>query len=125
MRRILATALTLSCFLISSAWACPNGEYDVEGWNPGVSTEGAPSYQGTAIIKTVGDTCVMDWRIGQQRFGGVGMHTDNRLDIAYADLNQGWFGLVSYRQTAHGFTGQWAVYGASDGFLGKENLRAR
>lgn len=109
-----------------SPWvqACPTGSYNVEGWNPGVDPNGPSSYKGTAEIQVSGAVCHMTWKIGEQSFGGVGFFEgrDERLNIAYADLKKGWFGLVSYLVKDVNVAGKWAVYGDKSGKYGSEIL---
>ena len=124
MRIFLSLAIVLSMGLLAQiAAACPNGTFSVEGWNPGVVAS-KPSYTGTAVIKTVGDVCQIEWRIGTQRFQGVGFYDDNekQLSIAYANQKEGWFGAVVYDLNNITLKGRWTVYGDAEGKVGKEVL---
>jgi hypothetical protein len=129
MKRHTLAAVGLSAaFLFAShlcrAANCPEGNYAVKGWNPGVSTGGKESYTGTVAIKTVGEACQLDWKIGSQIFGGVGTYdaATKMLNIAYGELKAGWFGLVFYKDAGAVLNGQWVVYGDKTGKLGTEIL---
>jgi hypothetical protein len=106
------------------AGGCPEGNYAVKGWNPGIPTTGKESYTGTVAIKAVGEVCQLDWKIGSQIFGGVGTYdpASKMLNIAYGELKAGWFGLVFYKDAGATLNGQWVVYGDKTGKLGTEIL---
>ena len=119
--------MVLSIGLVAQiAAACPNGIFAVEGWNPGVAASN-PSYTGTAVIKTVGGVCQIEWHIGEQEFQGVGFYDEKeeQLSIAYANQQEGWFGAVVYDLDNTSLKGRWTVYGDAEGKVGKENLYLR
>jgi len=116
---------SLLCGIASSTiFACPSGKYDVTGWNPGHVVSEKPDYTGTVEIKSVGKVCQLDWKIGKQRFGGVGFYDEETGDlvVGYADLQQGWFGQVSYSPSGDNLRGVWAIYGEARGEIGIEIL---
>ncbi len=128
-RNSLVVFAFLALFLLAwsdrcQAGTCPSGNYAVKGWNPGIPTSGKESYVGTVSIKQVGDVCQLDWKIGNQIFGGVGTYDDSSkmLNIAYGELKAGWFGLVFYKDVGASLNGQWVVYGDKSGKLGTEIL---
>lgn len=120
----LSSAGLFCCIIGSTASACPSGKYDVTGWNPGHVTTDKPDYTGTVEIKSVGKVCQLDWKIANQLFGGVGFYDaeTGNLDVGYANLQQGWFGQVSYRRDGDNLRGEWAIYGESKGAIGIEIL---
>lgn len=128
MRRTILTALLTAGFFCAIAGAaqagCPEGNYGVKGWNPGVPTTGKESYTGTLSIKTVGEICQIDWKIGSQIFGGLATYdaASKTLYSSYADLKAGWFGIVFYKDNGATMNGQWAVYSDKTGKLGTEIL---
>ncbi|HEX5035922.1 MAG TPA: hypothetical protein VFX30_02045 [bacterium] len=127
MSRVSLVIVSVSVLLglVSSAGAaCPEGNYAVKGWNPGVPTSGKESYTGTITIKTLGEVCQLDWKIGSQIFGGLATYdaAAKMLYSSYADLKAGWFGIVYYKDGGATMNGQWAVYNDKSGKLGTEIL---
>ena len=117
--------VTVGLAIAGSAQAgCPEGNYAVKGWNPGVPTTGNASYTGTITIKTIGEICQLDWKIGSQIFGGLATYdaATKMLYSSYADLKAGWFGIVYYKDAGATMDGKWAVYNDKSGKLGTEIL---
>ena len=119
--------IVLSLFLSTIALACPTGDYTVTGWNPGVDVADEPSYTGTATVVVRGDVCELNWRIGEQQFGGVGFFdaAAGLLAVGYADLGAGWFGQASYTLRDGKLVGIWTTYGDAAGQIGHERLTPR
>lgn len=118
-------ALALLLTLSSLAVACPNGSYNVEGWNPGLQPTGKPSYRGSVTISTVGMVCQLHWSISQQTFTGVGFYYPDQklLTVAYANSKEGWFGIVNYAiVNDRKMVGTWAVADETTGNTGTEIL---
>ena len=66
--RLLAAAVSL-VLLASSAWAVHEGEYDVEGTNPGSGS----GYSGTVRVSRTGETYNVVWTVGGTRYVGTGI----------------------------------------------------
>jgi hypothetical protein len=127
MRRAPVIALAFCAFAFLAApspsfAACPEGNYAVKGWNPGVPTTGNVSYRGTVTVKSVGEVCQLNWKIGSQIFGGVGTYDAKVLNVGFKNLKDGTFGLVVYKDAGSALNGQWVIYGDKTGNLGTEIL---
>ena len=94
----------------------------MKGWNPGVPTTGNVSYTGTVTVKSVGEVCQLNWRIGSQTFGGVGTYDAKVLNVGFKNLKDSTFGLVVYKDAGSALNGQWVIYGDKTGNLGTEIL---
>jgi hypothetical protein len=119
------SVVTFLALFSSAAFAtCPEGSFIAKGWNPGVDTAGKESYTGTVSIKSVGNVCVMEWLIGGQVFSGIGAYNPSNkiFNVSYANLKEGWFGLVWYLDNGNTLEGKWVVAGTKDGRLGYEIL---
>lgn len=123
MKKLIFTFIALFIFSGIIPYAIADsleGTYSVTGQNPGSQKT---SYTGTLTIKKLGETYQVDWKIGNQLFGGAGIYyPDKKLfTVGYADLKQGWFGIVNYDVVGNELKGKWTVY--KKGNLGTENLK--
>ena len=130
VRLRFAAAAAASLLLATPALAmCPVGQYEARGWNPGEGVDSPPSYRADVVIRDRGaDVCEIDWDLGGQRFSAVGFYDPRtqELHASYANLEQGWFGIISYRATGNGrLEGEWAVYNSGTGDRGREVLTRR
>lgn len=109
--------------------ACPVGQYDAVGWNPGGSPESEPSYRASVSIAERGaDVCTIDWVVGRgQRFSAVALYDERtqQLHGSYANLEEGWFGIISYRREGERWVGEWAIYNTGTSDRGREVLTRR
>ena len=123
---LAAAALALAAPALA---ACPVGTYDAVGWNPGSPNDGPASYRATVVIRDRGaDVCEIEWDLGgRQHFSAVALFDPRSGEMhgAYANLEQGWFGIISYRRSDEGFAGEWAVYNSGASDRGREVLIAR
>jgi hypothetical protein len=115
MRKLLWVGV-VALGLVSQSWAqCPNGKYQVTGWNAGLNHNdmSKASYQGKATIETNGEICQMTWTIAGKSFVGVGFFYPNTkpqlLTMSYASLSEGWFGAVDYVVEGNKLVGTWVV----------------
>ncbi len=126
--RTLAAALGLTIATPALA-ACPVGQYDAVGWNPGGSPEAEPSYTARVTIAERGaDVCTIDWVVGRnQRFSAVALYDERtqQLHGSYANLEEGWFGVISYRLEGDRWVGEWAIYNTGTSDRGREVLTRR
>ncbi len=125
--RAIIAAAALACAAPAVA-ACPVGTYDAVGWNPGAPSDSPPGYRATVRISERGaDVCDIEWDLGQQHFAAVALFDSrtNQLHAAYANLEQGWYGIVSYRITGTRMEGEWAIYNSGSSNRGRENLIRR
>jgi hypothetical protein len=125
MMILCVLVLTFSCVAnYAIATDSLEGVYFVKGWNPGTDTSGQAQYIGTATIKKTGQVYQVDWKIADKHHGGVGFYYEDtkRLAIAYAELEQRWFGEVVYTVEGKTLTGIWTVYDDQAGRIGKEVL---
>lgn len=126
--RVAAAALTLLVSTPAFA-ACPVGQYDAVGWNPGGSPESDPSYSARVTIAERGaDVCTIDWVVGRgQRFSAVALYDERtqQLHGSYANLEEGWFGIISYRREGDRWVGEWAIYDTGTSDRGREILTRR
>jgi len=130
MRKVLAAALALATLALAAPAqaACPVGNYDAVGWNPGSGADDQPGYTARVVIGDRGaDVCTIDWTLGAQRFSAVALYDERtqQLHGSYADLEGGWFGIISYRLVDGRWVGEWAVYQSDAGLRGREILSRR
>ena len=108
---IVVVALALNA---GTAEAGPEGRYNISGANPG----GGGTYRGTVRVTARGDAFDVTWRIGGQRYSGIGVFDGKVLSVAYYGSNL--TGVAVYKaQTDGSFRGVWAVRGS--GRLGAKN----
>ena len=108
--------------------ACPVGNYEAAGWNPGQPIDGPPGYRAQVTITDRGaDVCEIEWDLGGQHFSAVALYDPqtNQLHGSYANIEQGWFGIISYRVTRQRLEGDWAVYNSGASDRGREILTRR
>ncbi|MDP8256548.1 MAG: hypothetical protein P9M14_12430 [Candidatus Alcyoniella australis] len=118
MKRLLI-ALALVVILSSAAHAGIEGTYICKGTNPG----GTGTYEGTVSIVKNNANYNVTWNIGAQVYVGVGILEGERFSVGYADVNQGWFGVVVYTVSGNKLRGAWAMHG--DNKNGTEELTRR
>jgi|GEM_PF-6181971 len=126
VRSILAAA-ALACAAPAMA-ACPVGNYDAVGWNPGAPVDSPAGYRAAVVITDRGaDVCDIEWDLGGQHFSAVALYDarTNQLHGSYANLEQGWFGIISYRISGNRMEGEWAIYNSGTSNRGRENLTRR
>jgi len=124
MKKILVATGIVGLFLMAVpalTFACQEGTFNVKGWNPGVNPASKPTYNGTVKIKKSGESYMLNWKIANDEFAGIGVcdAVSKTLHVSYAHLEAGWFGVVSYDKNLNG---KWAVYGASPVQWGSESL---
>jgi hypothetical protein len=80
----LIAPLAVATFLVfaGDASAQVTGRYTVDGQNPNGS-----QYQGTASVERTGDTYRVTWTVGDARFIGTGIGSDDALAITYRSGN--------------------------------------
>ena len=125
--RALAAAAMLGISAPAMA-ACPIGNYEAVGWNPGQPVDGPAGYHAAVVITDRGaDMCNIEWDLGGQHFSAVALFDSraNQLHGAYANLEQGWFGIISYRVTGARMEGDWAIYNSGTSNRGREILTRR
>ncbi len=108
--------------------ACPVGTYDAVGWNPGAPADAAPGYTARVTITERGaDVCTIDWQLGAQTFAAVALYDarTDQLHGSYANLDDGWFGIISYRHEGNRWVGEWAIYNTGNNLRGREVLTRR
>jgi len=108
MKRVLI-ALSLVVLLAAPALAGIEGTYACRGTNPG----NAGSYEGTVSIVNNGANYVVTWNIGSQIYVGVGILQGDSFSVGYADVQQGWFGVVIYKVAGNTLSGPWAMHGGN------------
>jgi len=119
MKRIVLAILTMVLIIPSVSFAKRNkdltGFYTVEGFMPGVSTSGEPSYTGTLEISQTGGAYKLKWNVGlggTEVYEGVGIYTNGVLSVGYNE------GVISYRVEGKELKGVWAP--SSGGIFGYE-----
>lgn len=126
--RIFAAVLCISTATPALA-ACPVGQYEAIGWNPGAPADSQPSYQAQVSIAERGaDVCTIDWVVGRnQRFSAVALYDERtqQLHGSYANLEEGWFGVISYHREGDRWVGEWAIYNTGTSDRGREILTRR
>ena len=113
---------------VPAAAACPVGQYNALGWNPGSAQDQPANYRAVATIADRGDNvCTIDWDLGGQRYTAVGLFdpASGRLNASYANLDDGWFGIISYRTENGRLVGEWVVYNSGSNARGREILTRR
>lgn len=107
--------------LATPTFACQEGAFNVKGWNPGVDPSTKPTYSGSVKIKKSGESYVLNWKIANDEFVGIGAcdAVSKTLYVSYAHLEAGWFGVVFYDKNLNG---KWAVSGATQDKWGSESL---
>lgn len=124
----LASAAVLLAIASPAMAACPVGSYDAVGWNPGAPADSAPGYTARVTIGERGaDVCTIDWNLGRQEFSAVALFDSRtqQLHASYANLEEGWFGIISYRLEGNRWVGEWAIYNTGNGLRGRETLTRR
>lgn len=111
--RLAAAALCLS---VTAAFADPAGRYNVEGKGPDGST-----YRGTATIERTGDTYVVTWLIGSDKFVGTAVGNDDFFAVAYRSGSS--TGVAAYGREGDGWIGVWTYTGGKQ--VGAERLTRR
>ncbi|MEO7552612.1 MAG: hypothetical protein ABIT10_02320 [Alteraurantiacibacter sp.] len=73
------------------------------------------------------DVCDIDWDLGQQQFSAVALYDERsqQLHASFANLADGWFGIISYRREGDRWVGEWAIYNTGSDFRGREILTRR
>jgi hypothetical protein len=105
--RLLAAAVSL-VLLASSAWAVHEGEYDVEGTNPGSGS----GYSGTVRVSRTGETYNVVWTVGGTRYVGTGIGNKDFLAVSYRSGNS--TGLALYGQADGSWQGIWTYAGSRE-----------
>lgn len=124
----LASAAVLLAVATPAKAACPVGTYDAVGWNPGTPADSPPGYTARVTITERGaDVCTIDWDLGGQQFAAVALFDSRsqQLHGSYANLAEGWFGIISYRLEGNRWVGEWAIYNTGNGLRGRETLTRR
>lgn len=124
----LASAAVLLAVATPAMAACPVGTYDAVGWNPGTPADSPPGYTARVTITERGaDVCTIDWDLGGQQFAAVALFDSRsqQLHGSYANLAEGWFGIISYRLEGNRWVGEWAIYNTGNGLRGRERLTRR
>ena len=125
LKTVLATALLVCA---TGASACPTGAYEAVGTNPAPAGRSPTAYRADVTIRDAGNNvCTVDWDLGGQRFSGVGFYDPSRntLNIAYANIADGWFGQINYEVDGSVLTGKWTVYSTTANLVGTERLTRR
>ena len=122
MRALFLSALVAMILLPIQAVAGPEGNYSVEGTNPG----NGDRYRGTVTVRRSGQTYAVVWNISGTEFIGTGLGSanvkgtptmgpasdqDTAISISY--ISDGSFGLAYYVEQSNGqWKGIW-TYGGS------------
>jgi hypothetical protein len=86
-------AVTAMFFLLTGAASAQLvGRYAIDGQNPN-----GTQYQGTASVERTGDTFRVIWVVGEARFVGTGIGSDDALAITYRSGNNTGVALL-YRE---------------------------
>lgn len=126
--RCAAAAIALLACSAPAMAACPVGNYDAVGWNPGAPVDSPAQYRANVRITDRGaDVCEIEWDLGQQHFAAVALFDarTNQLHASYANLEAGWYGIISYRIENSRMTGEWAIYNSGTSDRGREILTRR
>lgn len=118
MKYLFMITLLLTSFQVQAQLA--EGMYQVQGWNPGVPTTAAANYKGQLAITKSGEAYDLAWTIGTSVYAGVGTYdaSTSSLNVGYADIKNGWFGVATYKVTGNQLDGTWTQYKGNK--LGKE-----
>ncbi len=76
------------------------GNYSITGSNPG----GRGSYRGVVVVRQTGQTYVVAWQVGSQRYVGRGILYNGVFSVAY----NGGLAVYSFDGTGNA-SGQWTV----------------
>jgi hypothetical protein len=109
----LAVAVSL---VSSAALANPVGRYDVDGKSPDGST-----YSGVATIEPTGQTFVVTWLIGKDKFVGTAVGNDEFFAVAYRSGSS--TGVAVYGREGNDWIGVWTFTGGRQ--AGVERLTRR
>jgi hypothetical protein len=106
MRMLASLAAAAVIFGAGIAYAAdPEGEYDVEGSNPG----GNGTYSGTVTVEKTGDTYRVVWDIGGTKYVGTGIGNKDFIAVSYRSGNN--TGLALYGEDGGNWVGIWTYAG--------------
>jgi hypothetical protein len=114
MRLAAAAVLAL---LSTPVLADPVGRYELEGTNPGSSS----NYSGTVAVERTGETYRVVWNVGGTRYVGTGIGDKDFLAVSYRSGND--TGLALYGNDNGNWTGIWTY--ANGRQLGSERWSRR
>lgn len=100
----MRSLLTVLLILVAAPALAFEGEYVVQGGNPG----NRGSYQGLASIAKNGETFLIAWNVGGKVYRGIGIADQDVLAVSVPDAKQ----VVLYRKDKDGrLIGRWSVFG--------------
>lgn len=105
MRSFAAILVSLLLLTTGAFAADPEGDYNVEGVNPG----GGSAYKGTVSVAKTGETFRVVWVIEGQRYIGTGIGDKNFIAVSYRSGNE--TGLALYGEEGGNWVGVWAYQG--------------
>jgi hypothetical protein len=101
-------ALAAAFVLFGSVFAFaadPEGEYKVDGTNPG----GNGTYSGTVTVEKNGETYRVVWDIGGTKYIGTGIGNKDFIAVSYRSGNN--TGLALYGEDGGNWLGVWTYAG--------------
>jgi hypothetical protein len=106
MRFLASLSAAALIFGASAAFAAdPEGDYTVEGTNPG----GRGNYSGTVTVEKTGETYRVVWDIGGTKYVGTGVGNKDFIAVSYRSGNN--TGLALYGEDGGNWTGIWTYAG--------------
>ena len=106
MRQFAAIAAAVLLLGSVTAFAAdPEGDYKVEGNNPG----GGGGYSGTVSVEKTGDTYRVVWNIGGTKYVGTGIGNKDFMAVSYRSGNN--TGLALYGEDGGNWVGVWTYAG--------------
>ena len=105
MRSLLSALAGVSLFVLPFAAGAQEGQYRVQGTNPG----GGSPYSGTVTVQRTGDTFNVVWQIAGTRYVGTGIGGPDGLAVTYRSGND--TGVAIYTPEAGGYDAVWTFAG--------------
>src|SRR4051812_45754734 len=102
MRKLAVFAAAILMLGSAGAFAAdPEGDYRVEGTNPG----GGGSYSGTVTVEKTGETYRVVWVVGGTRYIGTGIGNKDFIAVSYRSGSS--TGLALYGEDGGNWLGVW------------------
>jgi hypothetical protein len=116
--RILSAAVAAALMLAAGPTLAQEGQYRVQGSNPG----GGGSYAGTVTVQKTGQTYQVVWQVEGTRFVGTGIGGPDGLAVTYRSGNDTGVAIYVPGQQG-GYEGVWTYAGARQ--IGQERWSLR
>ena len=116
--RILSAAVAAALMLAAVPTLAQEGQYRVQGSNPG----GGGSYAGTVTVQKTGQTYQVVWQVEGTRFVGTGIGGPDGLAVTYRSGNDTGVAIYVPGQQG-GCEGVWTYAGARQIGQGRWSLR--